>query len=46
MELNKENVKKIMGIVAFAIVLYFVLQNIVFLASVVGNLLNILSQMQ
>lgn len=43
MELNKENIKKIMGIVAFAIILYFVLQNIVFLVTVIGNLLGILS---
>lgn len=28
MELNKENVKKIIGIVAFGIILYFILQNI------------------
>lgn len=43
MELNKENVKKIMKIVAFGIVLYFVLQNLTTLGSLIGKIINILS---
>ncbi len=43
MELNKENIKKIMGMIAFAIILYFVLQNISVIGNVIANILKILS---
>lgn len=43
MELNKENVKKIMGMIAFGIILYFVLQNIIVLKNALASLIRILS---
>lgn len=43
MELNKENIKKIIGIISFSIILYFVLQNIGAIRNIVANILGILS---
>ncbi len=43
MELNKKNMKKIIGIITFAIVLYFLLQNVGTVKQVIGNILGILS---
>lgn len=43
MDLNKENVKRIIEIIAFALILYFLLQNIAFVVTIIGNLLEILS---
>ncbi len=43
MDLNKENIKKIMKIIAFGIILYFALQNLGMLLGMVSNLLKILS---
>lgn len=43
MELNKENIKKIIGIITFGIILFFLLQNISVLKDGVFNFLDILS---
>lgn len=43
MELNKENIKKIIGMIAFGIILYFVLQNIIVLQNIFANIIGILS---
>lgn len=43
MEFNKENVKKIMGIVFSGIILYWALQNIVFLKNGLASMIEVLS---
>lgn len=43
MDLNKENTKKIIGIIAFGIILYFVLQNIVVIKNACASIINIMS---
>lgn len=43
MELNKENTKKIIGILAFGISFYFILQNIVVVKNIIDNIIDILS---
>ena len=43
MELNKENVKKIIGIITFTIVLYFVLQNMEATKNIIGGVLGTIS---
>lgn len=43
MELNKENVKKIIGIMAFGIILYVGLQNIAIIKVAIGYVLEVLS---
>jgi len=43
MELNKENMKKIIGIIAFSIILYFVLENVVAINTVFTKTISILS---
>ena len=42
MELNKENVKKIIGILAFGIIFYFILQNIVAVKNAINTIIDIL----
>lgn len=42
MELNKENIKKIMKIIAFALILYFILKNIGAVVSAFSGLIEIL----
>ena len=43
MNFEKENVKKIMGIITFALVLYFVLQNMGIIFGAIGSVLGILA---
>ena len=43
MELNKENIKKILGIITFAIVLFFLLENIVVVKEVAQTLIKVMS---
>lgn len=43
MELDKKTTRKILGIITFAIVLYFVLQNIETAKSIVGNVFDVIS---
>ena len=43
MEFNKKNTKKIMGILAFGLIFYFLLQNIAFIWAGIGNLVKILA---
>lgn len=43
MELNKQNIKKIIGIISFAIGLYFVLQNLETVRKLIGDIFEILS---
>lgn len=43
MELDKKNVRKIIEIVAFGIILYFILQNLVSVKNIISSILDILS---
>ena len=43
MDLNKDNVKKIIGIIAFAMVLAFVLQNLATIKDILFNFINIIA---
>ena len=43
MELNKENIKKLIGIISFGIILYFVLENIGVVKNTLGYVVEMLS---
>lgn len=43
MELNKGNIKKIIGIISFSIILYFVLQNLQTIKNIFSSIIDILS---
>ena len=43
MELNKENIKKILGIITFTLILYFILKNIPVICGALGKLMNVMS---
>lgn len=43
MELNKENIKKIIGIISFGIILYFVLQNLKTIRNILASIIDVLS---